>query len=323
MPEEDEDEEEMFVQGSQFNYNSSLPLGNKRAALNKTALKMEKLEMADNMNLTPKALKTEKKMPKVKEQMEAVPKFGVSVVPSVLCLPPLSKSVANGRTHLKMDEGLTRHFAYRANWTDSSRIILKTDQIGGKSSNMKLFESTRGGSLNGLEVTEIGCHTKPAYHTNLLEIQLQHTTYEEGEGGAIATPSRGSECLESLLCTLTENQDSTVLASALKLIKMLWADAPDKEGAYAGEQFRKARLTAWLGEQLKVLAQKHTIEYSKLGVCHLPAVIAWLCAGGVQEACQLLCKAGDFQLALLVSQSSTPIIRQLVCSTFKYVYQCL
>ena len=312
---EDEDEGEMFVQGSHFNYSSSISLS-KKGSLAKTALKMEKLEMNDNKS--PQVLKAsllkEKMLQKPSE--EASPKFGVSVVPSVLCLPPLSKSIANERTHLKMDEGLTRHFAYRANWTTGNKLLIKSDQVSGKSSvGRNLFDSSRTVSTTGgagLELTFISCCSTPEYHRDLLEVQLEHTTFDEEDGVVIAVPNKGSECLEELLAKLAEREDVTVLGPALQLIKALWADEQMKEGAYAAEQFRKSRLSDWLGDQLKVLAQKLTIEHSKLGVCHLPAVIGWLCAGGIQEACQLLCKAGDFQLALLVSQSSTPIIRQLV-----------
>ena len=314
---EEEDDGEMFVQGSHFNYSSSISLS-KKGSLAKTALKMEKLDMSENMAASPKTLKAsllkEKMLTKPAE--EASPKFGVSVVPSVLCLPPLSKSIASERTHLKMDEGLTRHFAYRANWTSTNRLLVKSDHVSGKSSvGRNLFDSSRtvsttGGS--GLDVTEISCGSAPEYHSDLLEVLLEHTTFDEQDGAVIAVPNKGSECLEELLVKLAEREDVTVLGPALQLIKALWADEQMKDGDYAAEQFRKSRLANWLGAQLKVLAQKLTIEHSKLGVCHLPAVIGWLCAGGIQEACQLLCKAGDFQLALLVSQSSTPIVRQLV-----------
>ena len=297
----EEEDGDMFVQGSHFNYSSSMVL-NKKGALAKTALKMERRDDTQES----------RKNVKMKSLEEDAPKLsgGVSVVPSVLCLPPLSKSVVNGRTHLKMDEGLTRHFAYRASWSGSNRVVVKSEHIPGKSSShMKMFESSKGGTSTRLEVTEISCQTSSKYHSDLLEIQLQHTFFSE-EGGAV--PESGPMCLDQLLGKLAESHDITALGPALQLMKALWAEETDKEGDYAREQFRRARVNQWIGEQLKIVAQKETVGYSKLGGCHLRAVIAWLCAGGLVEACQLLCKSGDFQLALLVSQSSTPIVRQLV-----------
>lgn len=120
--EEPEEEVEMFVQGSHFNY-SSLNISKKGAGLSKTALKMEKLDVTEN-NLntaSPKALQTSKLTKEKLHPKTSNPNLGVSVVPAILCLPPLSKSIANGRTHFKMDEGLTRHFAYRATWTGNDR----------------------------------------------------------------------------------------------------------------------------------------------------------------------------------------------------------
>ena len=299
---EEEEEGEMFVQGSHFNYSSSMVL-NKKGALCKTTLKMEKLEKQDDMGED--SHKDVKKL-----SLDEPRQGGVSVVPAVLCLPPLSKSIVNGRTHLKMDEGLTRHFSYRASWAGPNRVVVKSEQMAGKtSSHMKMFESSKGGASSRLEVSEVSSHTSSKYHSDLLEIQLQHTVFNEEDG---AVPAPGEECLDQLLDKLTENHDLTALPPSLKLMRALWGKQPEKEGEYAKEQFRKARLNEWIGEQLKVVAQKETVEFSKLGGCHLRAVIAWLCAGGVVEACQLLCKSGDFQLALLVSQSSTPIVRQLV-----------
>ena len=272
----------MFVQGSQFNYSSSISL-TKKGALAKTALKMEKLEMSNRME-SPSALKEsilkEKLIPKQSD--ETAPNFGVSVVPSVLCLPPLSKSIANGKTHIKMDEGLARHFSYRAGWSGSQQILLKSDAAHERRSNLKLFDSSRSLSSTGLEVSELSCGTAPSYHSDLLQIQLEHTNFVEDNWSPEAQPASGSECLEALLQKLSDNHDVTVLGPALQLIKALWADAPARGDHYTSEQFRKSRLTEWLGEELKTIAQKHTIEYAKLGSCHLPAVISWLCAGGTQ-----------------------------------------
>lgn len=54
------------------------------------------------------------------------------------------------------------------------------------------------------------------------------------------------------------------------------------------QMFRRASLSAWLSSQLRVVAEKKTLEYTKLQSCHLPAVLAWLCGGGIKEAAEVL-----------------------------------
>ena len=111
-----------------------------------------------------------------------------------------------------------------------------------------------------------------------------------------------------------EEDGDSVLRSALLLCRALWAEdeGDGDRGQYGELQHRRGNLESWLGDELRMVAKERTLEFSKLGVSHLPAVLAWLAARGTQEACEILCKAGDFQLALLVSQSSTPVVRQLV-----------
>ena len=317
---EDEDEEnefgdgEMFIQSNQFNFSSSV--SHTKKSFSKTALKMERLEMSNASGMeSPRLLKASllKDNTKIEMKEDTGRSMRVSVVPSVLCLPPLSKSVAAGFSHLKMDHGLTQHFAFRVGWCGTSdSIITKSQSATQKTSAMKLFDTTKTVSTSGLTLETVSCGTEPQHHVGLLHVLHRYTTFEKTDADTVACTVKGSFCLEDLIALLNENQDVTNLGPALEMIKALWADEPHKEGEYARHQFRKERLSSWLGDQLKVLAQEKTLEYTKLGVCHLPAVLAWLCAGGTEEACQILCKEGDFQLALMLSQSSTPIIRQLL-----------